>query len=170
MTNHLTPALDACISMLAVLATATAALSGPTANAEQYAEMQLLIMPLIGGIIVSSFCIMLNPNPETRRIVIGRAMAALFFGSLSPQLIGMIHPSLASLGIKPVFLLLVGGSVSGLVYILVKPFTKTLYEKADDVAKAKAEEILSKIADITSKTSNVTIKVDETKQIIPPPS
>lgn len=130
----------------AVLATTslTTILSGlllATAPDAQTAELQLFLLPLIGSLLVTGGTIMLNPLPETRRIVIGRSIFALFAGVLMPQLMAGLHPWLTNIAIKPALLVLVGGLISGLAYVLSKPFTAELYSRSAHIAEKKAEQI-----------------------------
>jgi Na+/phosphate symporter len=140
--------LDSVIVISTTLATIASSMllaqSGDAVAGSQ--EMQLFLLPLIGALITSGGCIMLNPNPDTRRITIGRGIFALFFGVLLPQVIGMFHPSLASLAVKPVMLVLIGGLVSALAYVLSKPFTREMYARADRVAKIQADNLERKYA------------------------
>jgi Na+/phosphate symporter len=137
-----------CVDVLVVsISTATAALSSamlataPAGTAAQSIELQLLLLPLIGSLIISGGMIMLNPSPETRRVTIGRAVFALFFGVMVPQIIGLFHPSLHEVAVKPAVLVLAGGCISGLVYVLSKPFTRELYERAEGHAKKAADAL-----------------------------
>ncbi|MES2571462.1 MAG: hypothetical protein V4710_15585 [Verrucomicrobiota bacterium] len=108
--------------------------------------MRLLLLPLIGAMFMSGGMILLNPSPETRRIVIGRCFVALFFGVFTPQILGMIHPALSEMSLKPVVLILLGGVISSVAYVLSKPFTRELYERAEGVAKRQADALEQKYA------------------------
>lgn len=146
---HIPHVLDACVVLATtVVASATSiVLSDPAVQSpQQIAELQLFLLPFIGSLITSGGLIMLNPNPEERRIVIGRGIFALFFGVLVPQIIGMFHPSLAALSVKPVFLVLGGGLAATLAYVLSKPFTRELYQRADGIAKRGADQLEDKYA------------------------
>ena len=137
-----------CVDVIVVgISTLTAALStavlaqAPAGSVAQSIELQLLLLPLIGSLIVSGGMIMLNPNPETRRVTIGRAVFAPFFGVMAPQVIGLFHPSLQTVVVKPAVLVLVGGVISGAVYVLSKPFTRELYARAEGHAKKAADAL-----------------------------
>ena len=107
-------------------------------------ELLLFLLPLLGATFTSGGCIMLNPNQETRKITIGRAIFALFFGMLLPQLIGILHPSLQAISIKPVFLFLAGGLISILGFIFSKPFAREMYARSDRLAKSQADRLEKK--------------------------
>lgn len=137
-----------CVDVLVVgITTLAATLSSamlatvPAASEAQSIELQLLLLPLIGSLIISGGMIMLNPNPETRRVTIGRAVFALFFGVMVPQVIGLFHPGLHEVAVKPAVLVLAGGVISGLVYVLSKPFTRELYQRAEGHAKKAADAL-----------------------------
>jgi Na+/phosphate symporter len=144
--------LPHCVDVIVVgISTVTAALSSavlaqaPADSVSQSIELQLLLLPLIGSLIISGGMIMLNPSPETRRVTIGRAMFALFFGVMVPQIIGLFHPSLHAVAVKPAVLVLAGGVISGMVYVLSKPFTRELYARAEGHAKKAADALEKRI-------------------------
>lgn len=116
------------------------------ASADQVTTMdlQLLLLPMLGGVLVGGAFIMLNPAPDTRTITIGRSILGLFFGTLAPQAIALFHPALSELAVKPVVLLLFGGVATALAYVLSKPFTREMYLRADRVAKAQADKLEEK--------------------------
>lgn len=141
-----TQILDATVLAVTTLATAASTIIlGQVSPEAQSAELRLLLLPFIGSLCMSGAAIMLNPATETRRIVIGRALIALFLGTLTPQLVSVIHPKIAELSIKPVFLLIVGGLSSGLFYVLSRPFFGELYKRADAIAARGADELERRI-------------------------
>lgn len=145
--THIPHVLDACVILgtAAAAAVSSVVLADPAAQSpQQIAELQLFLLPFIGSLITSGGLIMLNPNPEERRIVIGRGIFALFFGVLVPQILGMFHPALAALSVKPVFLVLFGGLAAALAYVLSKPFTRELYARSDGLAKQGADKLQAK--------------------------
>ena len=107
-------------------------------------DLQLLLLPMLGGVLVGGAFIMLNPAPDTRTITIGRSILGLFFGTLAPQAAALFHPSLSEFAVKPVVLLLFGGIATALTYLLSKPFTREMYLRADRVAKAQADKLEEK--------------------------
>ena len=143
MHHQLHQVLDACVlgvTTLVTLAT-TVILNETPQDAAERMEMQLLLLPFIGSLCVSGGLIMLNPNPETRKITIGRGILALFFGVLGPQIVAMTHPSVAALSVKPVFLLVIGGLTSGLVFVLSKPFTTEFFKRSGGIAAREADRL-----------------------------
>lgn len=139
---------DVLITHFAMLAAGAASLllegaSGPVAADE--IEMRIVLLPLMGATFVSGALIMLNPQPETRRIVIGRAILALFFGVVVPQLLGAINPWFLQFAKKPMPLLFAGGLIAGITYIMSKPFTRELYRRAE----GKAKELVDKLEEKT---------------------
>ncbi len=108
-------------------------------------ELKLLLLPLIGSLLSSGGMIMLNPKPETRRIVIGRAMFALLFGCLSPQVSSIIFTSTEEFFAHPTILLGSGAVFSMFFYACSRPFTARLYERSQviaDYAEKKVEQTL----------------------------
>ncbi len=146
--QHIPHCVDVIIVGVSAAATALSSVmlaQAPADTAAQAIELQLLLLPLIGSLLVSGGMIMLNPNPETRRVTIGRGIFALFFGVLVPQVIGLFHPSLHEVAVKPAVLILAGGCISGLVYVVSKPFTRELYARAEKHAKRAADELEKKL-------------------------
>ncbi len=144
MQHQLHHVLDTVILAVTTSATALGGLvlaSAGTSDPQHDLELRLFVLPLIGSLIVSNGLIMLNPTPETRRIVIGRGIIALFGGVLTPQILAMMHPSLAAIAVKPVLLCSVGGLASALFFVLSKPFVAQLYKRADGIAEREAQKL-----------------------------
>ena len=135
------PILDSVVISTATTMAATAPLLLTDSAAAHAVEMQLLLLPLIGATFVAGGMVMLNPAAETRRIVIGRSMFAIFFAVVAPQIIGFMHPALAAALVKPFLLLFSGGVTAGVVYVLSKPFTGELYKRAEGVAEREADRL-----------------------------
>lgn len=147
MTHHIPYVLDAIVlAALGTVSAASAVVLNAPADAVTSAELQLFLLPFIGALVLGGGMIMLNPQPETRKIVCGRSAVAIFFGILAPQLIGAIHPNLAALSVKPVFLVLFGGLTAALSYALSWPFTRQLYAKADGIAQREADRLEAKFS------------------------
>jgi len=145
--HHIAHVLDSVIVGSTVLVSGISAVllaQAPVSVAQDMAELRLLLLPLIGSLVVSGGFIMLNPNPETRRITIGRGIFALFFGVLLPQIIGEFHPALQTLALKPVVLVLTGGMIAGVAYVLSKPFTRGMYERADRATQKLQDQMEKK--------------------------
>lgn len=104
-------------------------------------DLKLLLLPLIGSLIASGGMIMLNPAPETRRIVIGRACFALIFGATGPQIVALFHPSIAGIIQVPAVPLLLGLIISVVIYAVSKPFAQKLYRRSDRMAEQQLNEI-----------------------------
>ena len=154
--HHLHIPVDCIVIGATTLATAVSTIILAD-GANEVQELRLLLLPLLGAVIISGGMVMLNPTPETRRITIGRSIFALFFGALSPSMIAAIHPALADIGLRPVALLIVGGVISALVFVLSKPFTRQMYERAESVAKREVERLEAKYSPaMESKTVTVT--------------
>ena len=137
--------MDALISHFATISLAAASailLDVPLDHRmEDAIELRLLLIPLIGALIASGGFIMLNPNPETRRIVIGRAMFAVFSGVAAPQVLSAVHPSLAALSSKPMPLLMAGGIIAGITYVLSKPFATGFYNRSERIAARELDRL-----------------------------
>jgi hypothetical protein len=139
-----TNAIDSVIVFTSAAATTASAVlmsEAPPQDLQEYAELRLLLLPLIGSMFMSGGMILLNPNPDSRRVVIGRSFIALFFGVLLPQFIGLFHPSLAEMSLKPVALVMLGGLCSALAYVMSAPVVRQFYNRADGIAEREVEKI-----------------------------
>lgn len=156
-------ALDLIVVTLASIVPGVGALllSQAQTSESHIIETQLLLLPLIGALLVSGGFILLNPKPETRRIVIGRSIFAVFLGVVLPQVVGMFHPALAAAAIRPAVLLLAGGVISGLAYVMSKPFVQGLYERAEGEAKAQLDKLQEQLHPVQKETKTII----ETKEI-----
>lgn len=127
------------VATVTVVAAVTQIVLGTVSDPE--GELRLLLLPLLGAVLSSGGVIMLNPKPETRRIVIGRSIFALLAGVLAPQIVALVHPSLASVAVKPAVLVLLGALFAVLGYVLSKPFCKHLYARAEGIAQRGVDEL-----------------------------
>jgi hypothetical protein len=107
----------------------------------QAEELRLLLIPFLGSMVASGGMIMLNPNPETRRIVIGRAVFALICGATFPQILTLIFVGLQPLFAHPVILLMSGAGFSAIIYVISRPFTARLYASQEQLANAAMDRV-----------------------------
>lgn len=157
---NITHVLDTAIFMLISTGAAASALLGNTdAEDPMAAEMRLLLLPFIGASILSLAAIMFSPDPETRKVTIGRSLVALFIGTLAPQLIAAIHPSIANLSVKPVFLLMTGGCIAFITYILSKPFAQQFYERSERIARREAAKLEGRFSPNDKDDGNVILAI-----------
>lgn len=124
-----------------VTATASIATIAPLLAATPNSELLLLLLPLLGSVLMSGAAIMLNPEPETRKIVIGRSIIALLFGVTAPQLLGMFFERFDPVQIKPAVLVLLGAAFAFVAYIVSRSFFSQAYSRAAALAKIAADEI-----------------------------
>jgi hypothetical protein len=140
----------------------------PPDEINYYNELRLLLIPLIGSMLVSGGMIMLNPHPETRRIVIGRSIFALFAGVVAPQLLGFVHPAIQAVALRPIMMLVIGGASSGLAYAISRPFCSGLYARAERVTKntqdALEAKLTQKLRDATMEKHTITITDEKPKE------
>ena len=147
MTSHIPHALDSlvvAITSITVAASSVILTEAPQSTVERL-DLMVLLLPLIGAMIVSGGLIMLNPQTETRKITIGRAIFSLLGGSLAPSLVAMFMPSLAAYNVKPVFLLAVGALISGIFFILIRSVTEQAFGRAQRVAKELVDRAEARI-------------------------
>lgn len=143
-TPHLFAVLDTVVSTVVLIATATTTLllTVPPAAAE---ELQLLLLPLLGALLPTAAMILLNPKPETRSIVIGRAAFSFFVATISPQIIAIKFTSMADFLSHPVVQVGAGGLIAAVCYALSQPFCAGLYRRSEalsNIAIQRAEGAL----------------------------
>ncbi|MDB6118399.1 MAG: hypothetical protein JWO08_2180 [Verrucomicrobiaceae bacterium] len=145
MPHRLFHVTETCLALITSLcATAGGHLMLAEAALNEPDELRLLLLPLIGALIISGGLIMLNPAPETRRIVIGRAMIALFCGAIGPQVIALVHPSLGGIIHHPALLLAAGAIIGGVVIVLSKPFAEAFYQRSQRLAEQELDRLEQK--------------------------
>lgn len=151
-----TPMLDAAISTIVVSATSAATLLVTTPASTD--ELKLLLVPLIGALIASGGMIMLNPKPETRKIVVGRSLIALFLATISPQIFALWFTSTAVFLSHPVVLLGVGGVGAMIYYACSLPFCTGLYSRSAAFSKIALDKtegvLLGKVGDVVENVVN----------------
>lgn len=141
MHNRFFHVLDACVGVITTVVAALSAWLLSIADIETGAdELRLLLVPLIGALIASGGMIMLNPQPETRRIVIGRSVFALLGGAASPHAAAITLKWVEPMAHHPVLLLLAGAGCSIIFYAVSRPFTAKLYSRSADIAEATLRE------------------------------
>jgi hypothetical protein len=133
----------------------------------EYEELKMLLIPLIGALISSGGMIMLSPNPETRRIVIGRAVLGLFFGTITPQVCALVHPVIYTILSHPVMLLFSGGLFSMIFFAISKPFTARLYARSTAMANFAGDAIEQKLRNTVQ--SAVKDQIEEEVNKLPDP-
>lgn len=107
-------------------------------------ELKLTLIPFIGSMIVVLAAFYLNPEIETRRIVCGRSLIALFVGSIGPQGIAIIFSTTATFIAHPIISLGFGGACGALAYILSRPLFAGMYKRSRETANKildKAEAV-----------------------------
>ncbi len=143
-----------CDTIVGAVATATTtaitamlATTGRPYNPED--QLWQTLLPLIGCILVGAGALLLNPQTDTRKIVFGRAVIGGFFGWVSPSIAIAIGPNILpewALWIVdvmrwPMAMIAISGVVTGIGYILSKPFFARAYDRADAISKAQVERI-----------------------------
>lgn len=134
---------------------------------QQLQEMHLFLLPLIGALIFSGGAIMLNPAPETRRIVMGRAAISLAMGATLPSILGLLHPAVEATLIHPSVLFLLGGLIGMLCYTISRPFFARLYDRSGALADHLEQHVEVTIDRFTSKTVETKNQEPGTKNAAP---
>lgn len=148
--------VDTVVTTVMVASTSAATLMVTTPATTD--ELRLLLVPLIGAVISSGGMIMLNPKPETRQIVVGRSLIALFLATITPQIFALWFTSTATFLSHPVVLLGAGGMGAMVYYACSLPFCAGLYSRSATFSKLaidKAEGVLlGKVGDVVENVVN----------------
>lgn len=104
-------------------------------------DLILLLLPLLGSLLMTGAAILLNPEPETRRIVLGRSIIAVLFGIAGPQFLAMLWGKFNPETVKPIILVIVGAMFAFVTYILSRPFFNEAYRRSGVIAKLAADEM-----------------------------
>lgn len=177
MTDRLYHVLDTALATLltGVTAACTAVIATiPTVNTQDWQQQLLvLLLSFIGSLVTFCGAVMLNPQQEHRKIVIGRAAFALFFGAVAPSIAMEITPNLLPEGwmwmmkvlSHPASVLAAGGIVAMAVYVISRPFCFRLYDRADAMAAAQVK----RIEEFAKGPHNTVIVLDPAKMPAEPP-
>lgn len=139
------------ITTCAAIATRILAVESATGQVD---ELRILMVPMIGSLIATGGMMIFQLGKETRNVVIGRAMLALFFGTAFIPVMAVIFPSMAELLNRPLILLVGGALMSMVFYALAYPFSRGLFNRSDNIA--------DKILDEAEHRSGVPINPDHT--------
>jgi len=139
MPHRFLPIIDTLMStVMALIASSSTLILAQSAAVEGPSKIDsifLLLLPLIGALLVSIGVINLNPKQEEREKIIGRSTIAVFFSAVGPSSIALLHPSLKIITEFPVLLLLAGGLIFGLIYILSRPIVEKIYNRSSSIAE-----------------------------------
>jgi hypothetical protein len=148
------------MTVLASTVTASpAVLDNPTS------DTYLFIFTLLGALMMSGGVILLNPELETRREIVGRAIIALMCGIALPQIYAMWHDGLDLRKVKPVVLAFAGGVCTAIPYVLAKPVVRWLFSRAKLFAEQKGDATLRKFGvNVPDPVKTETEKPDKTNE------
>lgn len=134
--------MDAAITSITTIATTVATIMVAQITHEDSSDdLRMLLVPLIGAMIMSGGAIMLNPQEETRKIIIGRAVVGLFLGATAPGIMVAIYPAISPLVKFPAVLLFLGAAFAAMSYVLSKPFFSNFYARSDAIASRGVDAI-----------------------------
>lgn len=134
-------------TVLTVFATIIATAVAPLfLAASPNSDLLIFILPLLGALLMTGAAILLNPAPETRRIVIGRSIIAILFGVTTPQAIPLFYSKFDPLTTPPIILAFIGAISAFVPYMLSRPFFKQAYDKSAVVAKNLQDELVKRVS------------------------
>jgi hypothetical protein len=131
-------------------------------NEEQATDaLRWLLLPLLGSMLAAGGAILLNPRPEHRKIVFGRSVFAVVFGTTVPKLTSLLHPWLQSYYVEPAAILLSGFIIAVTVYVLSKSFVQKFYDRADRIAEERLNKLEERFG-TTAKPAQPSVSKDDT--------
>lgn len=154
------------VTEIAMLATIiTTAISAYLLDVSTNSELAALLLPLIGSMLGSVGWFALNPEPETRKIIVGRCIFSLVGGTLSPAIIVYSYSGLTSFFSHAAPMLMAGAVMSGAFYLLSVPVTLRAYKNqkalgnlaVQAAAKALHLDIAAAVARQTENTPSVSV-------------
>lgn len=106
---------------------------------ESVMAMRWFLLPLLGSMVASCGAILLNPNPEDKRVVVGRSIFSMAMGTAIPKVASLIiskdtWPWLAGVYVDPAVIFMMGFFIATAVYILSRPFVQKFYDKSDGIS------------------------------------
>lgn len=126
--------LDATIALITTMTTImTAVLAQIVPHGE---ELQNLLVPLVGAMISSGGMVLLYPEREARKVIIGISAFSLFFGCALPQVIPLVFEGTSKFFEHPVIQLLAGAIAALLVFVLIKPIVLNLVRRSNRLANS----------------------------------
>lgn len=103
------------------------------------------LMPIVGALLASCMAFLLNRISENRRAVIGRVIGACVTGVGLPRIMTYIHPTLKTMSLDPVLLILCGFCCGLLGYAAAAHMVSRMFRVApgfvDQGLKKAAEKI-----------------------------
>lgn len=128
--------------------TALSAVLGVVAP-EQSQQVLQIVLPMLGAIFPTTAAMFLNPEKETRSIVIGRSFIAFSVAAVLPSILIAIMPESWGqwrvVGNLPAVLVGSGVVIAPVTYIMSKPLFRKLYERADANAEQALRHVERKI-------------------------
>jgi hypothetical protein len=128
------------IAAVAVLGAIT-----PTVAASQNTELTLLMVPLVGAVLMTGAAIMQATATESRRVIFGRSIFAVFVGVAFPQVAALISPKFNPATLHPLILMLVGGMPGLIMYFMSRPLIKQMEARSDSLAKIAMDAAVKKV-------------------------
>lgn len=103
-------------------------------------ELRLLLVPSVGAAIVSFVMFMWYLEWSSRRVMIGRFVISLMFGSGIPVAAGALSERAAAMAHHPVLLGLAGGITAALVFLLAKAVTDAIQNRSQRIGRQAVEQ------------------------------
>jgi len=136
--------LDFCDSLVLGLITLVSALGTQvlvgTSPESEMAELRILLVPLISGLISTGGLYLFNIGKEPRNVVLGRAVFGLLFGACTIPVVSVIWPSLEPVLRRPIILLPGGAILCVLYYYLSYPLARGVSNRSGGLAEGMLDE------------------------------
>ena len=142
-----------------VTAAAQMLISGEAADVKQQ-EMSWLLLPMIGAGFAAIVAFLLNPATEDRKSVGGRIVGALFFGSVTPNILYYCSDTMQKASVIPAVPLTLGFLICSLIFMIIKPLFRSGYFRSKKISESIWDQVESK-AGLSSPKRDKIDKTDE---------
>lgn len=136
--------LDFCDSIVLGVITLVSAIGAQvlvgTSPESEMAELRILLVPLISGLISTGGLYLFNIGKEPRNVVLGRAVFGLLFGACTIPVVSVIWPSLEPILRRPIILLPGGAILCVLYYYLSYPLARGVSSRSGGLAEGLLDE------------------------------
>ena len=107
-------------------------------------SMRWLLLPMLGSMAAAIVAVLLNPDPEKHKVIIGRGVVGVAFGTSIPKLVSLVHPWFHSLYLEPSAIFLSGLLIGLVFYVMAKPFVEAMYKRSGRVSRETLDRLEKK--------------------------
>lgn len=128
------------IGLIAVVSALGAQIVTNVTQADELAELRILMVPLVSSLISTGGLYLFNIGKEPRNLVLGRAVFALLFGSSLIGVISIVVPSWEPV-LRRAIILLPGGALASMFFFYLSyPLARALNKRSDGLADSLLDQ------------------------------